>query len=312
MTVLQFLQTYFKEEEIFFFFSLDRNNNKVVQRSFTLKNKGLEKYINQLKWFNKNGSDIYYSLNSFKRVDNKVKRREEYINNIKSFYFDIDKDTEVIYPKIIEMFGVPTFDINTSPNKKQLIYQFDKPFQGDTKYFSQLLQGLVNHFGTDKTFDTPRIFKLIGDNLINNKNGYKINFEYNKRFVSFEEFEKLSLPFLPKIIEDKKRPQKTLKITPKTKKLTTIEEKSYLFNYEDFKGEYKINKKYNQLLEKYNYDYSTTDIGFVKWLRVSKQISNEYELVKRLFLSRGYDHLMNKHSYQIDYYIKNILDKTMV
>jgi hypothetical protein len=111
MTILQFLQKYFTEEEIFFFFSLDRNNNKVFQRNFTLNHIGLEKYINQLKWFNQNGSDIYYSLNSFKRIDNKVKRREEYISNIKSFYFDIDKDTESIYPKIIEMFGVPTFDI---------------------------------------------------------------------------------------------------------------------------------------------------------------------------------------------------------
>lgn len=312
MTIFQFLQNYFKEEEIFFFFSLDRNNKKVIQRQFTLNQEGLKKYIGQLQWFNKQGTDIYYSLNSFKRVDNKVKRREEYINNIKSFYFDIDKDTELIYPKIIEMFGVPTFDINTSPNKKQLIYKFDTPFKGDTKYFSQLLQGLVNHFGTDKTFDTPRIFKLIGDNLINNKNGYKINFEHNKRFVSFEEFEKLSLPLLPTIQEEKKQPKKTPQKTPKTEKKTTNKDKSYLFNYEDFKGEYKINKKYNQLLVKYNYDYSTTDISFVKWLRVSKQISNEYELVKRLFLSRGYDHLMNKHSYQIDYYIKNILDKTMV
>lgn len=310
MKIIDFLTTYFKKEEVFFIFSLDRKTNKKpFQTYFTLESKELPKYISKLKWFNKKGNDIYYSLNCFKPFEGKTRRREENINYVKSFYFDIDSDTEVIYPKIIEYFGTPTFDINTSPNKKQLIYQFKEPFKGDTKYFSQLLQGCCYHFKTDKTFDTPRIFKLVGDGLINNKNGYEINFEYNETYFDFEEFEKLSKPFLPLIEKEVKTPSKKSK-NVSNKKVVKKSDKD-ITKYDKYKGVYKINKKYNELLEKCNYDYSKTDISFVKWLRTSKQISNEEILIEKLFLSRGYDSLIEKHGYQLDYYIQNILEKTL-
>lgn len=315
MNTIQFLETYFKDNETFFIFTLDRNNNKTYQRNFTINDTRLKEYIKKCEYFNKNGSDIYYSLNTFQKIDSdrRVRRRETHIHNIKSFYFDIDKDTDRIYPHIIELFGTPTFDINTSIGKKQLIYQFDKPYYGDTKYFSQLLQGVCSNFKTDKTFDTPRIFKLIGNNLINNKNGYKINFEYSKKYFTFEEFEKKSKQFLHLIETPMK---KTIKTTDKSlKKVSKTKNKKVcdrLFDYEKYNVKPKINKKYNDLLKKYQYDYSITDISFVKWLRLSKQISDEKILVEKLFLARGYDNLMKKHNYQIDYYIKNILEKTLL
>ena len=309
MKIIDFLEKYFTKEENFFIFSLDRKNKKGFQKSFTLNDNGLIKYLNKMEWFNKNGCDIYYSLNTFKPIEKKIKRREENIENIKSFYFDIDKDTEIIYPKIIEYFGTPTFDINTSPNKKQLIYQFEKPFKGDTKYFSQLLQGCCYQFETDKTFDTPRIFKLCGGDLINNKNGYKINFEYSEKYFKFEDFEKLSKPFLPLTIKEVKTPSKNSKMVSNIKKDKRVD--TNFTEYEKYKGMYKINKKYNELLKRCDNDYSKTDISFVKWLRTSKQISNEEILIEKLFLSRGYESLMEKHGYQIDYYLENILEKTI-
>lgn len=310
MKIIEFLTTYFTEEETFFLFSLDRKNNKKpFQTFFNLESKGLKDYLTKLKWFNQNGCDIYYSLNCFKKVEGKVRRREENINYIKSFYFDIDSDTEIIYPQILKYFGTPTFDINTSLNKKQLIYQFKEPFKGDTKYFSKLLQGCCYHFKTDKTFDTPRIFKLVGDGLINNKNGYEVNFTFNDCYFDFEKFEELSKPFLPLTIEDKKTPSKRVKKVSNTKVIKKVD--TNFTKYEKYKGKYKINKKYNELLKKCDNDYSKTDISFVKWLRTSKQISNEEILIEKLLLSRGYDNLMEKHGYQIDYYIQNILDKTL-
>lgn len=192
MTPIQFIKDYFSSEENFFIFTLDRNTDKVYQRTFTTQHPDLENYIKKCLYFNSKGSDIYYSLNTFKKVDNKLQRRHANVNSIKSFYFDIDTDMKIIYPKIIELLGVPTYDINTSPKKKQLIYKFDHTYQGDYTYFSQLLEGLTKHFKTDKTFDTPRVFKLVGSGLQNNKNGYKINFTKNENYFAFEKFEELA------------------------------------------------------------------------------------------------------------------------
>ncbi|MEA2019829.1 MAG: hypothetical protein U9N59_15465 [Campylobacterota bacterium] len=312
MTPYQFLKDYFSSEENFFIFTLDRNTSKIYQRTFTTQHSDLEKYLKKCLYFNSIGSDIYYSLNTFKKVDNKLRRRQANINSIKSFYFDIDTDMEIIYPKIIKLLGVPTYDINTSPNKKQLIYKFDNAYQGDYKYFSQLLEGLTKYFKTDKTFDTPRIFKMIGAGLQNNKNGYKINFTKNENYFTFEDFEVLAKPFLNLIeIKPIKKPKPTknqVKNPPKTKKSTSTH--TNLYDYKKYENNFKINKKYNQLLTKYQNDYSHADIAFVKWLRTSKQINDNEILVEKLFSARGYDSLM-KHDYQIDYYIVNILEKTL-
>ena len=313
MTPYNFIQDYFKTEENFFIFTLDRNTGKVYQRTFTKDSKDLKNYLDKCLYFNSKGSDIYYSLNTFKRVDNKLKRRLDNVNSIKSFYFDIDTDMEIIYPKIIELFGKPTYDINTSPNKKQLIYKFDKPYQGDYKYFSKLLEGLTKHFKTDKTFDAPRIFKLIGDGLQNNKNAYKINFVKNENYFRFEYFEKLAKPFLHLIeIKPIKKPKPIKKTSinpPKTKKSTSTY--TNVYDYEKYEDNFKINNKYNQLLEKYKNDNSTTDLAYLRWLRMAKQINDDEVLVERLFSARGYSDIMNKHNYQIDYYIENLLEKSL-
>ena len=312
MKPIQFLKDYFSSEENFFIFTLDRNTSKTYQRTFTTQHHQLEDYLKKCLYFNSIGSDIYYSLNTFKKVDNKLRRRHPNINSIKSFYFDIDTDMEIIYPKIIKLFGSPTYDINTSPNKKQLIYKFDNVYKGDYTYFSQLLEGITKYFKTDKTFDTSRVFKMIGSGLQNNKNGYKINFVKNENYFTFEDFEVLAKPFLHLIeIKPDKKPKpikNTLINPPKTKKSTPTH--TNLYDYKKYENNFKINKKYNQLLTKYQNDYSIADIAFVKWLRTSKQINDNEILVEKLFSARGYDSIM-KHNYQIDYYIVNILEKTL-
>lgn len=314
MKIIDFLKKYYTEEDTFIFVSLHRkgeelHNRKIFTKTMTLKDKGLMDYINRLKWFNSIGYDIYFSLNSLKNDNGKANRKATGIDKVKSFYFDIDENTEIIYPKIIEYFGTPTFDVNTSPNKKQLIYQFKEAYSEDITYFSRLLEGATNNFCGDKTFDVSRIFRLSGDNTINNKNGHVVNYEYTEIYYDFEDFEKLSLPFLHLSKKENKTPSKKSK---KVSNKKVIEKPNKDFTkYDKYKGVYKINKKYNDLLEKCNYDYSKTDISFVKWLRTSKQISNEEILIEKLFFARSYDSLMDKHSYQIDYYLENILEKTL-
>jgi len=62
-------------------------------------------------------------------------------------------------------------------------------------------------------------------------------------------------------------------------------------------------------LKKYDYDYSTADIAYARWLYYVKYITDDKTIVKKIFEARGYQDLMNKHGYQIDYYFENILEK---
>ena len=106
----------------------------------------------------------------------------------------------------------------------------------------------------------------------------------------------------PKPIKNQdKTPSKTQKSTPTH---------TNLYDYKKFDLKPKINKKYNELLSKHQNDNSVADMAFIKWLRTAKQITEDEILVEKLFSARGYDSLM-KHNYQIDYYITNLLEKTL-
>ena len=220
---------------------------------------------------------------------------------------------DVIYPQIISLFGEPTYKFTSSKGKYQLIYKFIEPYQGDFTYFKQLLKGIVYHLHPiDKLFDIARIFRLACfKNKKPSNNDFLVEVEKFENYYTFEAFEKIAKPFLlPEIV--KKTTLKPSKTVLKPKPLQNTDKSSDTNKYEKYSHiSKKINKKYKELLEKYN-DKSTADIAYVKWLRTAKQIDDEDELILKLFEARGYTDLVDKHGYQLDYYITNILEKTLI
>lgn len=317
MRTEQFLRDYFNEDEHFIIAlkTLPSDKDKkayTTHKLLNIKDPNLSRFLGHCYYKNRDeATDIYFTLNSYQEQSTNIKRVESLVTSVKSFYFDIDKEVELLYPKIIELFGEPTYKITTSENKYQLIYKFDKPFKGDFIYFKQLLKGVVYHLHPlDKLFDIARIFRLAGyRNKKPTNKDFLVSIEKNETCYTFEQFEQIAKPFM--LVENK--PLKKSAQTPKKSK--TIKNAAHYSDgakFEEYKGiTKKVNKKYNELLTKYKNDKSTADLAFVKWLRYSKMIDDEEILTLKLFEARGYENLMQKHSYHIAYYIQNILEKSI-
>ncbi len=323
MRAIEFLKDYFTPDEYFIIAQKHPSKNGKVKHHHTMlniENKSIEKHLGRFYYLNKEeqGADIYFTLNTYKvQTSRYPKRTEEFVDTIKSFYFDIDKgDIESKKTNIINLCGTPTYIIQTSKGKFQFIYKFKEPYvvknKEDRDNFKQLLKGLTYHFDVDKTFDTARIFRLSG--YMNKKpqnENFIVKIKKFENLSSFEEFEKIAKEYTLEdtskkktITDEAKTPQKpTLKI--KVGKCTKEN------NFKEYEGITKIpNRKYYDLLKKYNDDYSITDLAFARWLRYSKYITDDEVIIQKIFQARGYNHLMKKHSYQIDYYFENILEKS--
>lgn len=319
MRAEQFLRDYFSGDENFIIAikvppKKQLGKNYTVHKLLNLKDAQISKVLGHCYYRNKDeGADIYFTLNTYKeQKGSKPTRKEDMVSSIKSFYFDIDKEVDIVYPKIIEMFGEPTYKITSSKGKYQLIYKFKDAYHGDILYFKQLLKGLVYHFHPiDKLFDTARIFRLVG--YMNKKQGnedFLVKIEKNENYYSFERFEAIAKPF---ILEEQKKQQK---LSPQRgqKQLKSIKvandfNSDYFDKYKAVKK--KQNKKYNELLAKYKNDKSTTDLAYVRWLRRAKKIEDKESLILKVYEARGYEELMQKHGYQIDYYFENIIEKSI-
>ena len=317
MRTEQFLRDYFMEDEHFIIAlkTLPATKDKkayTTHKLLNIKDPTLTKFLGHCYYKNRDEAvDIYFTLNSYQEQTSKIQRVESLVSSIKSFYFDIDKEVELLYPKIIELFGEPTYKITTSENKYQLIYKFNEPFKGDFIYFKQLLKGVVYHLHPlDKLFDIARIFRLAGyRNKKPTNKDFLVSVEKQESYYTFEQFEHIAKPFM--LMENK--PIKKSAQTPlKSKTIKNAPNSSNDINFDKYKGiEKKVNKKYNELLTKYKNDKSTADLAFVKWLRYSKMIDDEETLTLKLFEARGYENLMQKHGYHIAYYIQNILEKSI-
>ncbi|PNV82958.1 MAG: hypothetical protein C0627_07865 [Sulfurimonas sp.] len=317
MRIEQFLRDYFTEDEHFIIAlkTLPATKDKkayTTHKLLNIEDPNLTKFLGHCYYKNRDeATDIYFTLNSYQNQTTKIQRVENLVTSVKSFYFDIDKEVELLYPKIIELFGEATYKITTSEGKYQLIYKFDKPFKGDFIYFKQLLKGVVYHLHPlDKLFDIARIFRLAGyRNKKPNNNDFLVSIEKNENYYTFEQFEHIAKPFM--LVENKPL-KKSAQTLPKSKNIKNAAHYSDGDKFEEYKGiTKKVNKKYNELLTKYKNDKSTADLAFVKWLRYSKIIQDEETLTLKLFEARGYENLMQKHSYQIEYYIRNILEKSI-
>ena len=317
MRTEQFLRDYFNEDEHFIIAlkTLPAVKDKkayTTHKLINIKDPNLSKFLGHCYYKNRDEAvDIYFTLNSYQEQTTKIQRVESLVNGVKSFYFDIDKEVELIYPKIIELFGEPTYKITTSENKYQLIYKFIEPYRGDFTYFKQLLKGIVYHLHPlDKLFDIARIFRLTGyKNKKPTNKDFLVSVEKQENYYAFERFEQIAKPFM---LTENKPIKKSAQTLQKSKTIKNEPNSLVGANFEKYKGiEKKVNKKYSELLTKYKNDKSTADLAFIKWLRYSKMIEDEEILTLKLFEARGYENLMQKHSYHIAYYIQNILEKSI-
>lgn len=317
MRAEQFLRDYFNKDENFIVALKTAPKSKdkkayTTHKLLNIEDPNLSKFLGHCYYKNRDeATDIYFTLNSYQEQTGNIKRVESLVTSIKSFYFDIDKEVELLYPKIINLFGEATYKITTSEGKYQLIYKFDKPFKGDFTYFKQLLKGVVYHLHPlDKLFDIARIFRLAGyRNKKPSNKDFLVSVEKQENYYTFEKFERIAKPFM--LVENKPL-KKSAQTLQKSKTIKNTAHSSDGDKFEEYKGiTKKVNKKYNELLVKYKNDKSTADLAFVKWLRYSKMIQDEETLTLKLFEARGYENLMQKHGYQIEYYIQNILEKSI-
>jgi len=324
MTAITFLRDYFNEDENFIIAQKHpKNKDGKVKHHHSMLNINtpkIDRHLGRFYYLNlKNGVDIYFSLNTYKKQSKRFpSRKEEKVEKIKSYYFDIDKgDIEQKKAEIINLLGHPTYIIESSKEKFQFIYKFKEPkivaSEDDRANFKKLLKGLCYHFDIDKTFDTARIFRLAG--YMNKKphnDNFKVTIQKYEYYYNFQEFEELAKNYI--IEEPKPKNPSKIDAQPRQKPLKVKEPKinpngCKFDKYKDIK---KVpNRKYKELLNKYNGDKSTADLGFAKWLRTAKQITDEDDIIERLFKARGYTELMQKHGYQIEYYIDNILEKSL-
>lgn len=318
MNTIEFLKDYFNEDEYFIITQkYPKIDGKVKhhQSMVSTKNDYLQKQLNKFHYLNKDKDvDIYFTLNTYKYQKSYfISRKEEMVQTIKAFYFDIDKgNIEQKKEEIIKLIGQPTYIIESSKNKFQFIYKFKEAIIATEEYriyFKQLLKALIYHFDVDKTFDCARIFRLV--DYMNKKQGngnFKVTIKKFNQDYTFEYFEQLAqgiMIFSDKDIFEPKTKPKT------TKTIKQITKKKIYTGFEQFKTiKKKMNKKYNSFLSKYNNDKSTADLAYAKWLRMCKNINDDELIIKKIFEARGYLELMEKHSYQIEYYFNNILEKS--
>jgi len=120
-------------------------------------------------------------------MNKQLKRSKEYLSDILSVYFDIDENSVAITNRIIQELGTPTFIVNTSPDKKQLIYKLKQSLSGHMQEeFESIQKKLIKYFQTDNTYDATRMFRLPG--FINHKNGYRVNYTFNDIQYDFDFF----------------------------------------------------------------------------------------------------------------------------
>ncbi len=317
----QFLKKYYHSKyDIFYLFYLNRDNKKKSFQRYTGANRKLfHPLIDEAIYKNKNRYDIYFSLNTFTFKDRKIMRSKNYVKEVRAIYFDIDEDAVNIKNTIenIDLFSSPTFTIQTSAEKYQLIYMLDNPLTTNFSEFEQVLKFLTQYFNTDATFDISRIFRI--PNLINNKNGFSIKYNYQETTIDFEKVKQFATDKgyiyhepIEKIKKSKskrlpKKIQSNIKIKAPTKEHKGVVSPLYdITQYKDIP--YKVNAQYDYLLRKYDLDKSTADLAYCRWLYFKKKLKKDTTIIKRLISARGYDDLILAHPY-IDDYLTTILEK---
>lgn len=284
--IQDFINEYFTDTDIFYIGTKDRKTGDWKQYALT-KNEVNYKLLEQFNYYKK---DIYISLNTFKE---KKGRWESNVAKTDKIFFDIDINGDEIKNKIIEELGEPTYLLQTSKNKWQLIYQLDKSYnKEDIKRVSKLLS---HHFNTDKTFDLARVFRA--PFFINNKNGFKVQIMKLSMFQkkpTLEHFENYIIK--NNIQETEQEKQKTQSTTKSTNKI--------LSNV-NFNPSNKFIDRYLEMVESCNNDKSAADLKFVRYLMYRRYSFKS--AIKNLLECR--EDIFTKHK-NIDTYINRLEEAT--
>jgi len=267
---IEFIKKYFSFNEYFYIFLLNRSNKETKQYYNNITT--FQKNYNNYKRLNKEGWDVYFSVNSFQFIEGKIYRQEKFVKENKSFFFDIDVNTEEIKNNIIKELGEPTIQIQTSEAKYQLFYCIDSN-KSDLQDLKKKSQEMTYYFDTDKTFDLARVARL--PFFINNKNKWEVKInKFNQKTFEVTYFDKIEYQQelqgnkLPTQKKERKKKEVTSLNVPKGKINPT-----YVY-------------KYNQFLKKTidadhpEGNYSQADMSFIVYLVKVKKLTRTPTIYK--------------------------------
>lgn len=260
--------------------------------------------IKELYQFNntKNRS-VYLSLNSYNSSEYRTKSD---IIRIKSIFFDIDEDAKNIVPKIIKALGSPTYQIQSSKNKYQLIYRFTTPLNPDKIHeYEKISYTLTKYFHTDpSTWDVTRIFRAPFTKNQKRETGalgFRTTVTKNDVTYSLQCFHDFIYKNSIAILD------------PKTKKTDVLKEKkselqpqislpisSHRETIPQTKNKYEI--EYNKLLREKHYDNSKADAALVTYLKTRNYPD---EQIKKILLYCRKD--WSAKNGRIDSYIDDLI-----
>lgn len=181
---------------------------KPLQRILRVKNLLSDKFLAFLRAKNKEGYNIYITINKLKPEARK-RTKSDFEENQRAIYLDIDgdklnKDGLEILGKIISENNLPkpTLVLKTSAKNCQAVWVLNE--ERKAQQLEAIMKNVAERYGLDYTQDIARVFRLAG--FFNRKKG-KGNFVYIDRkrssfkAVDFEPFMK----FLPTLTRLKKK-----------------------------------------------------------------------------------------------------------
>ena len=142
MRTEQFLRDYFTEDEHFIIAlkTLPAAKDKkayTTHKLLNIKDPNLSKFLGHCYYKNRDEAvDIYFTLNSYQEQSTNIKRVESLVNGVKSFYFDIDKEVELLYRLIRRGTQWKIFDVNI-----------------EGEWWTDSFKNQFNHIITTKSYD---------------------------------------------------------------------------------------------------------------------------------------------------------------
>lgn len=190
--ILDFINWYFEEDEIFFISSIDNKNGGTHNYYHNLST--FNNYLNSILKENKTRS-LYFTFNTFKNKNDEdaiynekgyYSRCKLNVAKCKSFVFDFDEDdTEENLKDLLNYIGVePSYVLNTSPNKFQVCYKLNM-HSLEMNIFEAISKTISKKFKSDLTTNTiEKLFRL--PYSINRKNDYETQMLHFNKNVNYD------------------------------------------------------------------------------------------------------------------------------
>lgn len=308
MKILEFIKDFTKnlnKNEYLYICTLNRETKEFKQYYNDKNNLNSKKIYNFLYFKNNNEkTDVYLSLNPFIKLNNTIFRQKKYQKRIDYIFLDFDHDGLKRKNRAIEEMGKPTYLIQTSKDKFQLLYKFKYNTQNISINDIESIQKIIQeYFNSDNVFDSTRIFRL--PYFKNNKNGFitklleSNNTTYElKYFLDFLDKKniKRDISKNPPKVEDKREERKKERREKEEIKNFSISNKKL----EEYKRIYNIIKN-----KKNTDDLSTVDFTFIK--RYKEELNCDIELICEVLQFVRPDNF-EKHLHEYEYYISRKLE----